>query len=194
MKIYKKSKQLKLKARSCQYLLVVKNDLSHFVELIPFLLPILIWFTKCFSTTTEIMNCLTSCQWSRNSLQERSDCWIERSNATDHQFTTAYVPQATGTVEHVNGEILKDLDCLFFSLNCLGKMSQIYCLWLCIETTEKWTRKPKEATDIAKMTADLLDSLWDIRKKVQDVGGAHRSIGKKNDIFLPNFEQGDFVA
>ena len=118
---------------------------------------------------------------------------------TYNRFTTAYVPQANETVEKVDREIPNVLErflselrmswanwlsyCLSFKVlwtmqECIvwvakllwsGLQSQslIDIVWL--GKTEERRRRPKKVTHIAKMTADLLDSMWEFTRRPKEI-------------------------
>jgi len=100
-----------------QRILVIKDDLSHFGELIPCLEAtafvvaeaLLDWYKRFGLALYH-----TSDQGTHFKNQVISE--LNRLMQTEHHFVTAYIHQANGTIERVNREILKVLKSLLSEL------------------------------------------------------------------------------
>ena len=59
---------------------------------------------------------------------------------------------------------------------------------------EEYTKRPTEATDVYRITSDLVDALQDIHKKTQEEEKAQVRKRRKTELSLPNFEPRDFFS
>jgi hypothetical protein len=96
--------------RKFSYVLVVKDDLSHFVELVPsertdhvvVVHALLNWYKRFGVAETHVSD--KGSHFKNKVVAELNDIL-----KTKHQFTTAYSPKSNGTVERVDREIMKVL-------------------------------------------------------------------------------------
>jgi hypothetical protein len=103
--------------RKFSYFLVLKDGLSHFVELIPsertdhvaVAHALVDWYKRFGVAHTHVI--YKGCDFKNKVVAELNDIL-----KTKHHFTTAYSPKSNGTVERVNGEIMKVLRSLVSEL------------------------------------------------------------------------------
>jgi len=96
--------------REFSYVLVLKDDLSHFVELVPsertdhvvVVHALVDWYKRFGVAETHVSD--KGSHFKNKVVAELNDIL-----KTKHHFTTAYFPKSNGTVERVNREIMKVL-------------------------------------------------------------------------------------
>ena len=97
-------------ARKFSYVVVLKDDLSHFVELVPsertdhvvVLHALVDWYKRFGVAVTHVSD--KGSHFKNKIVDELNDILV-----TKHYFTTSYSPKSNGTVERVNREIMKVL-------------------------------------------------------------------------------------